>query len=427
MNGDPGNSRSSPRASDSDRDAALGVLHNAMARGQLDPDEHEERVAAVLGSKTFEDLDRLTQDLIAPPTSTQEAAPSAPAAWYRDPELPGTQRYFDGARWTEHRAPLPVAPYGTQGWWAKPPWKGAALGRPAQGPGALADPARRLGARLLDGLVFLPVDAAMVALAVVLVAPHAGPIFPKVPAGSSAPMPTPGFVWIELAVFAAFAVAAMLMVAYETIATARYGRTLGKAWLHIRPIRTDGTKLGWGRSFGRVAIYWLASVFGWVGFLDPLWCLWDENRQCLHDKVACTIVVNDQSFPDPHGIIRGAGHDGQMPQWAQPGAVAVYQPYSLPSYEASPGYWSQPSAVSRTSSFAVASLVCSLVGILLIGIPAIPGIVFGFVARAQIHRSAGTRTGGGMALAGIIVGFVAVAFWTVSFTLSALHGTSYTS
>jgi uncharacterized RDD family membrane protein YckC len=27
--------------------------------------------------------------------------------------------------------------------------------------------------------------------------------------------------------------------------------------------------------------------------LDPLWCVWDNNRQCLHDKAVGTIVVND--------------------------------------------------------------------------------------------------------------------------------------
>lgn len=32
-----------------------------------------------------------------------------PAGWYADPSVPGQQRYWDGARWTEHTAPA-VAP-----------------------------------------------------------------------------------------------------------------------------------------------------------------------------------------------------------------------------------------------------------------------------------------------------------------------------
>lgn len=34
-------------------------------------------------------------------------APSAPAGWY--PQADGSQRYWDGAAWTEHRAPAPGA------------------------------------------------------------------------------------------------------------------------------------------------------------------------------------------------------------------------------------------------------------------------------------------------------------------------------
>src|SRR5680860_1922977 len=32
-----------------------------------------------------------------------------PAAWYPDPERQGQQRYWDGSRWTEHRAPIASA------------------------------------------------------------------------------------------------------------------------------------------------------------------------------------------------------------------------------------------------------------------------------------------------------------------------------
>ena len=35
---------------------------------------------------------------------------SLPApGWYPDPEIVGTQRYWDGGRWTDHRAPLEIA------------------------------------------------------------------------------------------------------------------------------------------------------------------------------------------------------------------------------------------------------------------------------------------------------------------------------
>jgi uncharacterized RDD family membrane protein YckC len=36
-----------------------------------------------------------------------------------------------------------------------------------------------------------------------------------------------------------------------------------------------------------------------LGALDPLWCLWDDKRQCLHDKAAGTIVINDPEIALP--------------------------------------------------------------------------------------------------------------------------------
>src|ERR1035441_1060576 len=42
------------------------------------------------------------------------------------------------------------------------------------------------------------------------------------------------------------------------------------------------------------------------------------------------------------------------------------------------------------------------------GVGAILAIVFGFIARSQIKQSNGTQQGGGMALAGIIIGFAGI-------------------
>lgn len=56
-----------------------------------------------------------------------------------------------------------------------------------------------------------------------------------------------------------------------------------------------------------------------------------------------------------------------------------------------------------TNSLAIASLVLSILG-LCCGIGSIVGIVLGFVARSQIRTSG--QAGDGMALAGIIIGFV---------------------
>jgi hypothetical protein len=73
----------------------------------------------------------------------------------------------------------------------------------------------------------------------------------------------------------------------------------------------------------------------------------------------------------------------------------------------------------KTNAMAIASLVCSCAGIFLIGIPAVLGIIFGFVARSQIRRSHGAQGGGGMAMAGIIVGFAVLALVIVVLAIAA--------
>ncbi len=217
-----------------------------------------------------------------------------PANWYPDPGGGGL-RYWDGAAWTGHRVPPPGPPVHPYGVWAGPTWKGARLGRPPYGPGALAEPGRRLGARLLDLLVLLPVFAVLLAVTLLIAAPRFGPLFPDFPqvGDTPQPTPTPGFVWLYLVVVGCALAMGLVMVVYETVLVARYGRTLGMRWLGIRPLGTDGVPLGWARSFVRALIYWLFSLLSWIGLLNVLWCLWDDDRQCLHDKVADSIVVND--------------------------------------------------------------------------------------------------------------------------------------
>jgi hypothetical protein len=82
------------------------------------------------------------------------------------------------------------------------------------------------------------------------------------------------------------------------------------------------------------------------------------------------------------------------PPYAHPGVV----PQGYPAY---------PPAVQTTNGFSIASLVLGIVWVF--GLGAILAVVFGFVARKQIRESEGRQGGGGMALAGIILGFVGIA------------------
>ena len=60
--------------------------------------------------------------------------------------------------------------------------------------------------------------------------------------------------------------------------------------------------------------------------------------------------------------------------------------------------------VSKTSGKAIASLVLSLLW--LYGIGSILAIIFGHIARSEIKNSNGRLTGGGIALAGLILGYL---------------------
>ena len=80
---------------------------------------------------------------------------------------------------------------------------------------------------------------------------------------------------------------------------------------------------------------------------------------------------------------------------------------------AAPSYGAPAPSASKTNGLAVASLVCGIVGCFTV--TAIVAIVLGFIARNQIEQSGGTQQGSGMALAGIILGFVwiglTVVYW----------------
>ena len=74
------------------------------------------------------------------------------------------------------------------------------------------------------------------------------------------------------------------------------------------------------------------------------------------------------------------------------------------AYRPSVGY--PPVPVNRTNPLAIASLVCGLCQFFLPFIAGIPAIICGHNARSQIRRTG--EDGSGMALAGLILGYVGV-------------------
>jgi len=210
-----------------------------------------------------------------------------------------------------------------------PPQKrpyGAPAGSPTQPaakgdltpPGAqqLATPGRRLVARIIDaGIVAV--------IALPFTAPLLSELFTHLndkvatatATGSQASLSDPTTIRLTLLLTAVVLAASF---GYEVPQLLRWGQTLGKRITRIKVVprnsviqgnaRTESVKwvsldqgeVGARLGAGPVVLRWLTQTAApqvpWIGIgiwlLDSLWLLWDKPwRQCLHDKVASTIVI----------------------------------------------------------------------------------------------------------------------------------------
>lgn len=78
-------------------------------------------------------------------------------------------------------------------------------------------------------------------------------------------------------------------------------------------------------------------------------------------------------------------------------------------------------AVPGTPGTAVASLILGLLGLFCLGLfTGIPAIICGHIARKQIRESSGRLTGGGLALSGLILGYIVTIFTILLITAIAI-------
>lgn len=85
----------------------------------------------------------------------------------------------------------------------------------------------------------------------------------------------------------------------------------------------------------------------------------------------------------------------------------------------------QPPSTAETNGMAIASLVLGILWLYWIG--SILAVIFGHIALAQIARSQNRASGRGMALAGVILGYIGIAVLVIlilvaAFLLPNLHG-----
>jgi uncharacterized RDD family membrane protein YckC len=135
----------------------------------------------------------------------------------------------------------------------------------------LAGAGVRLGAYLVDTVIFFLFIYVPILIGTILMATSQGDF-------------TPAFLLIMLVGVVAWFWLTILFLA-------RNGQTIAKKMLGIKAVRSDGSKASLGR------LFWLRHVLSFVlsqtgiYFLIDVLFIFSESRQCLHDKIADTIVV----------------------------------------------------------------------------------------------------------------------------------------
>lgn len=126
-------------------------------------------------------------------------------------------------------------------------------------------------------------------------------------------------------------------------------------------------------------------------------------------------------FP-PYGATQAA----DIPAYgaAQPSDVTM-PPYAPPPpTPSSTPAGAAPATGVKRSGMALAALICGILALTVVCsfgiIMPLVAIVLGFVARGQISKSAGTLTGGGMAIAGIVLGFFGLIINALVYVFSIL-------
>jgi hypothetical protein len=140
----------------------------------------------------------------------------------------------------------------------------------------------------------------------------------------------------------------------------------------------------------------LASAADRDRMIDLLKTAFGEGRLTKDEfDERCTRVMNARTYGDLAPIVADL-----------PGGAAPAVPYQ--------GY--QP-VMERTSGLAAGALVCGILELFTVGITCIPAVILGHMARSEIRRTG--KRGDGMALAGLVLGYLAIAGWVIAIAAAA--------
>lgn len=227
--------------------------------------------------------------------------------WYDDPWDPRRYRYWDGNSWTGHSSPKyrdDTGQPGTPQAGPQAPEYGGFAGGPGLGNVPLSGWWRRVGARLLDGLIVtvlaLPLTAYFYARLFDAYGDYLRRIQARVEGGAPPRVIDSPQEIVQWALLVGLITTAVYVL-YEAIMLRRRGATFGKRAAGVQVRTVNGNSLPWSVVARRVLFYFGLSLlsaipvagilFAVAGLLDVLWPLWDHKHQALHDKVAGTVVV----------------------------------------------------------------------------------------------------------------------------------------
>ncbi|MFC4032869.1 RDD family protein [Streptomyces polygonati] len=195
----------------------------------------------------------------------------------------------------------PQQPYGypPAGYQQPPPPYGYGYapgpGVPLPGMPPLASWGARLGAFLLDWLMFFLIPQGLAGAGYIRIILASNDRLNTcddqgIPSDRcSLPHPPTGSI-ILILLGGVLALGAVFFIAYREGST---GQSPGKRIVGIRLLKEyDGATLGFGLAFGRRLLHILDNLACYIGWL---WPLWDPKRQTFADKVLHTVVIKDQT------------------------------------------------------------------------------------------------------------------------------------
>jgi uncharacterized RDD family membrane protein YckC len=141
-----------------------------------------------------------------------------------------------------------------------------------------AERSARLGAAIVDGLIF----SAMVYIPLIV-----GSVLAAAGADSSS---NAGGIMLLLGV--GMAVLGFSVWLWMTLKQMKAtGQSLAKKYFEIKVVRSDGSPASLGNLiWRRNAVNWILNIIPLYGLIEVLF-IFRDDRQCLHDKIADTIVV----------------------------------------------------------------------------------------------------------------------------------------